>query len=285
MPLSNREAFYKAKKLLQLNNSFHNDSEIYSLLIKANDFSSFTEIIVNFEKNLAKPQYFYRKLKKLISGIPLYYVLEEAPFLGENLFVNESVLIPRPETEELCIKCEKLIKDMKFSPTNIAEICTGSGCIATYFKKKFRESNVYAIDKYTDALEVCRKNAEILQTDLIILRGDKTEPLLKRNLKIDLLISNPPYVENINDIEENVKKYEPMHAIYSKDGTAFYEDYFKKANDLMNKKFIMAFEINFDQEEKLTFLINKYFNLNNISFKFEKDQFGLTRFLFIFGGL
>jgi methylase of polypeptide subunit release factors len=86
-----------------------------------------------------------------------------------------------------------------------------------------------------------------------------------------------------DDIEEKVKKYEPNDAVYIKDGTEFYEEYFKRHKDVLNENFFMAFEINYDQELKLTELIKKYFD-KNVRYKFEKDIYNLTRYLFILGG-
>ena len=121
--------------------------------------------------------------------------------------------------------------------------------------------------------------------DVEFLKGDKFEPFLLKKIKLDVLVSNPPYVENEEDIDPLVKNNEPMTAVYSQDGTAFYEAYFRRHKSFMNKeKFLMAFEINYDQEIKLTKLIKKYFRNENVKFKFVKDIYGLTRYLFITKG-
>ena len=165
----------------------------------------------------------------------------------------------------------------------IADVCTGSGCIAIYLKKHFPDSDIYATDKYKDVLEVAKSNFEKYQANIITLEGNRLEPLISRHIRLDVLISNPPYVEKMEDIEDKVKKYEPLNAIYIQDGTKFYESYFKHHKEVMKDKFFMAFEINYDQEEKLTFLIRNYFDLNKIQYKFVKDIFDKTRYLFIKG--
>ena len=284
MEQSNREAFLKAKKILSQNKDLEFfDGEIYALLMKANNFKSFTELIINFDKNLLNLNSFYRNLERIKNGEPLQYILEEASFLGYELVINTDCLIPRPETEGLVLETIKIINSKNLNHKDIVDVCTGSGCIAIAMQGNFKESNVYAIEKFQNTFLIAQNNFKKFNMSIISLLGDKVEPLLKRNLKVDVLISNPPYVENINDIEKKVLDYEPLHAIYIQDGTAFYENYFKHHREIMNKKFLMAFEINYDQKDKLIFLIKKYFDLDKINFYFKKDIYGLIRYLFIEG--
>lgn len=282
---SNRDYFLYSQKFLSFENNDINyhDSEIYALLIKANNYKNYTELIINFDKNLANPNSFLRNLKLLKEGNPLQYILEEANFLGFDLYVDHNVLIPRVETEELVLETIKIIKEDKMNVSNIADVCTGSACIALSMKNEFKDATVYALDKYDNVIEIARRNIDKYKKDIILLKGDKLEPLIKRNIKVDVLISNPPYIENIKDIDKKVLNYEPQYAYLVNDGTSFYEDYFSKFKLVMNKKFLMAFEINYDQEEKLKFLIKKYFNPAELNYFFKKDINGKTRFLFIKG--
>lgn len=281
MPQSNREAFLKAKKYLK---DEYSDSEIYLLLIDANKFKNYTELVTKFDENLANPEYFSRNLKKMKEGVPIQYIIGTATFHDFDVIVTGDTLIPRVETEGLVkLTYEKIIKN-NLPHKYIADICSGTGCIAIYMKKKFSDSIVYAIEKYVNTYEVGLENFKKNNVEVIALLGSRCEPLIKRRLKLDVLISNPPYVEKMDDIEEKVKKYEPfMNAIYLNDGTKFYDSYFRHHKEVMNKKFLMAFEINYDQEEKLTELIKKYFDLSKIKFEFVKDIYGLTRYLFIEG--
>ena len=284
MATTNREAFLKAKKLLSLNKKIEfSDSEIYLLLIKANGYKNFTDLIVKFDENLSNPDFFTRNLNRLNAGEPIQYVTGEAPFFDMDLRVNNNVLIPRPETEGLCNIVKEEIQKNNLPHDKIGDICTGSGCIAAFLKRNFVGSTVYATDKYVDAMSVAEYNFSKYHLDIITLIGSRLDPLLDRHLKLDVLVSNPPYVENMDDIEPNVLNYEPMHAVYVRDGTKFYESYFRHHREIMNDKFLMAFEINYDQEEKLTFLIKHYFDLNKIEYRFISDVFGLTRYLIIRG--
>lgn len=285
MALTNREAFFKAKELISKSETKVSDSEIYELLIFANDYSSYSDIVMNFESTLKNEEQFFANLNRVISGEPIQYVLNVAPFLDFDFYVDKRVLIPRPETEGLVLLVKNFILDNKIRHKTIADLCTGSGCIAIYMKAYFEDSNVYATDIHDECLDVAKMNAKKFKADINFLRGNMSEPLFDIDERIDILVSNPPYAPNDNEIEEKVKKYEPIDAIVTEDGVTFYEDYFKNYKKFMSSdKFLMAFEINYDEEDKLTDLINKYFDDSQICFKFFKDIYNLTRYLIIMKG-
>ena len=283
MELTNRKLFFVTRNEAKEKGLDISSSEIYLLLEKTNNFKNKTELVLNFDKNHANPKYFCELKEKIFNNVPIQYVLNSAPFLDLDLYVDERVLIPRVETEDLVSRIIKMIKDKNFNHKVIADMCTGSGCIALYLKKTYPDSKVYASDISLDALDVAKSNASKANIDVEFLYGDKTEPFITLKEKIDLFVSNPPYVEKMEDIEERVKKHEPMNAIYVKDGVSFYENVFKEHKKFMNDKFFMAFEINYDQQDQLTELIAKYFD-DDTEFSFVKDIFDRTRFLFILKG-
>lgn len=282
MELTNRKLFFVTRNEAKEKGLDISSSEIYLLLEKTNNFKNKTELVLNFDKNHANPKYFCELKEKIFNNVPIQYVLNSAPFLDLDLYVDERVLIPRVETEDLVSRIIKMIKDKNFNHKVIADMCTGSGCIALYLKKTYPDSKVYASDISLDALDVAKSNASKANIDVEFLHGDKTEPFITLK-KIDLFVSNPPYVEKMEDIEERVKKHEPMNAIYVKDGVSFYENVFKEHKKFMNDKFFMAFEINYDQQDQLTELIAKYFD-DDTEFSFVKDIFDRIRFLFILKG-
>ena len=282
---TNREVFLETKQQLRRRkNNNISDTEIYRLLANANNLSSYTELVVNFDEKIKNKSLYIRNLNKLFDGEPIQYILGKTSFIDLDIFINRNVLIPRPETEGLALLVKEFINKYKIQHSNIADICTGSGCIALYMKEQFPNSTIYATDKYEDPLIVAKINKEKLNLDINLLKGSRLQPLEDNNLKIDVLISNPPYVENINDIEPKVLRYEPLNAIYSMNGLHFYDSYFRHYKSVMNEKFFMAFEINFDQKEGLTKLINNYFNKETVQYLFKKDMYGKDRYLFVFGG-
>ena len=283
MELTNREAFFKTKEEVKNKNLEISDNEIFLLIEKVNNYQNYTNLVLNFDKNLANLNYFNELKERLFNGEPIQYILNSAPFVDLDIFVDNRVLIPRLETEELVTKTRYFIEKLELEHKVIGDMCTGSGCIALFMKNSFKDSSVFASDISKDALEVANKNAKDLELDIIFLKGDKTKPFVNQNIKFDIFISNPPYVQNKNDIEEKVKKNEPMNAIYSEDGVAFYRDVFQNYKKFMNNKFMMAFEINYDQEHQLTELVEEYFP-GDKKYMFLKDIYGLTRFLFILKG-
>ena len=285
MALTNREAFFKAKELISKSETKVSDSEIYELLIFSNDYSSYSDIVMNFESTLKNEEQFFANLNRVISGEPIQYVLNVAPFLDFDFYVDKRVLIPRPETEELVTKAVDYVRKFGVPRGNIYDCCTGSGAVALAMKKYFPDSNVYASDISKDAIEVAKENSKNLNLDVTFFIGNKCNPIINSEIKIDIFLSNPPYVEKMEDIDENVKKYEPLDAIYIENGVEFYEDFFKNHKKFMKEHFMMGFEINYDQEEKLTELVEKYFDINHTAYSFSKDFYGKTRFLFIFGGV
>lgn len=277
--MTNRELFFLFKKESEDKVS---ETEINEILLYVNNFKDFTELIINFNdevKNEEKAKSIFNRVK---NGEFLAYILGKTTFLDKEIIVNKSTLIPRPETSELILKSINYINEYKIKHNKIADICTGSGIIALFLKENFIKSTVYATDFYKETLETAKLNFKNNNLKINTFLGDKTKPFIENNIKLDVLISNPPYVKNMDDIEEKVKNNEPLHAIYTPKGIEFYEDYFKNADILMNEKYFMAFEINYDQEEVLTELIKKY--LKNVYYIFEKDYYDLIRFLFIFKG-
>ena len=281
--LTNRELFFLAKNKIKNNNLNITDNEIYQLLEYINNYQNYTELVLNFDEIVENCRVFDILLDVLISGKPIQYVLNKTTFLNFDLFVDNNVLIPRPETEGLVLKVISYIKKLNLNHKLIADVCTGSGAIAISIKNYFKDSVVYASDYKDECLNVAKKNAKNLELDINFLKGDKLNPFLENNIKLDVLISNPPYVKNIDDIEEKVKLNEPLDAIYVEGGLIFYDTFFKQHKEVMKNDFFMAFEINYDQEEDLTKLIKKHFG-ENVRYIFEKDIYNLTRYLFILGG-
>ena len=280
--MTNRELFFDMRK--NRVSEYLTDSMLYEILIHVNELNSFTELIIKFDKECKDEKMALNLFSRANNDEPLDYLFNKHEYNGMNFYVDKNVLIPRPETEELIQETIGVIRANKLPRENIIDVCTGSGIIAISLKKEFNESEVYGTDISSEAIKIAFKNAKNNNLDVKFLVGNILEPAKALNKKFDILISNPPYVEKMEDIAENVKKYEPLNAIYVENGTYFYEEIFKNYKDIMKDKFLMAFEINYDQEDKLTDLIYKYFDENNSMYRFQKDSFGKTRFLFILGG-
>jgi release factor glutamine methyltransferase len=166
-----------------------------------------------------------RKCAELKRNRPVQYVLGEAEFYGLTFRVNEAVLIPRPETEELV---ERILKEVHSAaaPLRILDIGTGSGCIAITLKRHLPAAAVYALDVSAEALEVARANASQHAAQVQFFQADILSPdaasLINRQCgseQFDILVSNPPYVlaGEKDTLHARVRDYEPHTALFVHD--------------------------------------------------------------------
>jgi len=178
---------------------------------------------------------------------PIQYILGETEFFGLNFSVNQSVLIPRPETEELV---ELILKNHSGENLKILDIGTGSGCIAISLAKNMPSAKVYAIDISEDALSVAKENATRNQVEIQFFQQDILAELPDNifNEKLDIIVSNPPYITPIEkySIHDNVLKYEPHTALFvpQNNPLLFYERIADIGHSLLNKSGFLYFEIN-----------------------------------------
>jgi len=216
-------------------------------------------------------------IKRLNNGEPVQYIVGNVDFYGNIIEVNENVLIPRFETEELVSKTISYLKKYFNSKLDIVDLGTGSGCIAISIKKEL-DCTMDAVDISNNALEVAKKNAINNSVDINFYLGDMLKPL---NKKYDCIISNPPYIRYDEEIMELVKNNEPHKALYADDnGLYFYKEIIKNASKYLKEKSIIAFEIGYEQGNEIKEYAKKYFN--NSTIKIEKDMQGKDRFVFIF---
>lgn len=160
--------------------------------------------------------------ERLLTNEPLQYVLNESWFCGYRFYVDENVLIPRPETEELV---EWVISNCKFpvGELRITDIGTGSGCIAISLKRKLRKAEVLGVDLSTGALQVAQRNADTLGVDVQFRQCDFLDHSTWPSLPLsDIIVSNPPYIpeQDKSTMHPNVLEYEPHMALFVPDDDA-----------------------------------------------------------------
>jgi len=187
-------------------------------------------------------------VSELKTGRPYQQILGETEFYGMKFFVDENVLIPRPETEELLEIAIREIKDSKFKiqDLKILDIGTGSGVIPLVLKKHFPEAKVSSIDFSEKALKTAKKNAEYHQLEIQFIHADYLNSELAENY--DIIISNPPYIgiEEEIEIADSVKEFEPTMALFSptSDALIFYRKIAEDAKRYLNEDGLLFLEIN-----------------------------------------
>lgn len=261
--------------LQRLDNPYLSESVIKEYLCFVGNFDDFTTFFTHLDDEVDF-DYDNEKLQKLKEGKPIQQVTGYQYFCGHKILVDENVLIPRQETETLVEVLSKKIKDM-FKDENISllDLCCGSGAIGLSLSNTKVDLTLSDISE--DALKVAERNANSFSWNkLRLVKGDLFENV---EGKFDVIVCNPPYIENESNIDEQVYRYEPHLALLAKPGYIFYERILKVVDEYLKQRFILAFEIEEDMEEKLTELINEF--LPNFSFSFIKDICNKTRFVII----
>ena len=214
--------------------------------------------------------------KKLLNKYPIQYLIGYVNFYGYKINVNEDVLIPRYETEFLVEKNIKYYKKLFNDKVSILDIGTGSGAISIALKKNI-DCDVTACDISKKALEMAKNNAKSNNVDINFIESDIFNNI---NDKYDIIISNPPYIANNEEVEYSVDKYEPHLALYANDnGLYFYKKIIKNASKYLNDKFIVAFEIGYQQADDIIKIVDN--NFTDVKTIIEKDLSGKDRYLFI----
>ena len=225
-------------------------------------------------------------LKRLLQNEPLQYILGFQSFYGYRIKVDNSVLIPRYETEELVANV--LADTDYFFPDydsiTIADVGTGSGAIAVVLKKEEPKYEMYATDISTEALSTAAENARLLETDVTFFQGDMLQPLIDRDIKLDILVSNPPYIPRHQEVQKSVGEYEPQVALFGgDDGLFFYRSIFKNAHKVLKERSMMAFEIGYDEKDQIITELKKSFP--DSPYEVLKDLNGKDRMLFVYNNL
>lgn len=218
-----------------------------------------------------------REIESLKNGEPLQYVIGNVNFYGSKFIINKNVLIPRFETEELVETTIKYIKENFNNDLKILDIGCGSGVIGLTLKKFFPKASIDLLDISNNALDVARENAKILNLDVSFIKSDVFEKVID---KYDVIISNPPYIRDNEEIEKIVKNNEPHIALYGGiDGLDIYRKILKDISNHVNNKYLIAFEIGNTQKEELIKIIKK--SLSNINIEVKKDLSEKDRMIFI----
>ncbi|WP_279074157.1 peptide chain release factor N(5)-glutamine methyltransferase [Amedibacillus dolichus] len=222
-------------------------------------------------------------VERLVEGEPLGHVLGFEWFYGYRFKVNEDVLIPRPETEELVAYILAAYDEYFKDTLNVTavDVGTGSGAIAVALKKEEPNIHILASDISEKACRIAKQNAQDNDAVVEVLCGDMLEPLIERNIKVDILISNPPYIPSDEAMEDSVVNYEPHVALFGgEDGLKFYRIIFEHAKKVLKDKAMMAFEMGYNQKEVLSAEARKYFP--DAKIEVIKDMSGKNRMLFIY---
>lgn len=218
--------------------------------------------------------------EKLLHHNPVQYVLNEAWFAGMKFYVNEDVLIPRPETEELVEWITEEVRDTKYEVRKVLDIGTGSGCIPVSLKKKLPNLNIRALDVSEGALNVAAKNAIANGVQVYFLRLDFLDENTWNSFgKFDIIVSNPPYIKlgEACTMNLNVLEHEPHLALFvpDEDALLFYKKIADFAITHLEQNGMIFLEINESLGKEVTTL----FEQKSFKTELRKDIQGKDRMI------
>ena len=223
---------------------------------------------------------FVALIKEHAGGRPVQYCIGSEEFYGRTFFVDESVLIPRPETEELVLgtvnRVNKLFGQQQLK---LADIGTGSGAIAISMKLECPKLTVVATDLSASALATAKKNAQLLEVDIDFRLGNLAAPLAGE--KFDIVLSNPPYIafDEAQEMSSVVLEHEPHSALFAEeDGLILYRKLAEQLPVLMNKPGLIGLEIGYTQGTAVANFFKESFPQATVTV--EKDINGNTRMIF-----
>lgn len=268
--------------------------DVEILIMKVLGYENKIDLMMNYDKELNDEQlsYFLEMFNKRIKSMPIAYIVNKKEFMGLDFYVNENVLIPRPDTE---IIVEDVINTITDKVKNIdgsikvLDMCTGSGAIIlsiasilkdTLNKYDYSRINFYGVDISLPALEVSEVNRNKFGLNNVkLINSDLFTDEYIQNLKgdLDIIVSNPPYIEEnvIETLSPDVKEYEPIIALVGgEDGMIFYNKITEESVDFLKANGTLAFESGHDQADKIK---NKMIECGYNNIYFEKDLQGFNR--------
>ncbi len=244
--------------------------------------TSYAKVMLHLQDELTAAQQvqFKALIEEHVNGRPVQYCVGSEEFYGRSFLVDESVLIPRPETEELVLgTINRLPKLFPHQTLKLADIGTGSGAIAISMKLECPALTVIATDLSQDALATAQKNAQRLEADIDFRLGDLTAPLAGE--KLDVVLSNPPYIafDEAQEMSNVVLEHEPHSALFAEeDGLILYRKLAEQLPAYMNKPALIGLEIGYTQGEQVAKFFQDSFPHATVSI--EKDINGKPRMIF-----
>ena len=257
------------------------EAESLSFVYRSLKNLSFTDFVFSLQQGVTEEekQFVEEIFKKLAAHIPAQYIIGHAEFFGMQLKVDERVLIPRPETEELV---ELILTENPEKNLKVLDIGTGSGAIALALAKNRPDWSVTAADISQDALDLSLENANSQNLNLSFIKSDCFSEI---SSKYDIIVSNPPYISRADEVEVglNVLHSEPHLALFAdEDGLAIYRRIAEDSKDYLNDGGKIYLEIGYKQGQNVPALFME--NLPEKRVRTLKDQFGQDRMVVIDDG-
>jgi release factor glutamine methyltransferase len=244
-----------------------------------------TDMLMRLHDSISEKKYEELKsaVDRHVDGEPVQYITGREDFYGRTFSVNEEVLIPRPETEELVEHMLTLISEHfpGEEKVAVADIGTGSGAISVTMALENKDLKVYTVDIARESIEVARGNARKLGAEVEFLHGDLLKPFIDKGIKLDVVVSNPPYIPDseIAVLDTIVKDKEPMRALSGgEDGYDFYRRFMEELPLVLKERALVGFEVGAGQGATVASMLKDTFPAATVYVKY--DISGKDRMVF-----
>lgn len=251
------------------------------LLCEINHLKSMTEYYIKKDEEIHDLRRYQRYFERFLNGEPVQYILKKDIFYGNEFYIDNRVLIPRQESEEVVKfaidKAKEIFGDRVL---RIADVCCGSGIMGVSLANNLKTASVIFSDISKDALDVCKINSLKLSTKTKYYCGNALNNLIENNEKVDVLISNPPYILKSEPVDASVLKHEPHIALFADEEFSVYKDIISDLTEIKDKELLAVFEIGINSRPVLEqFVKNTY---PKCEYGFVKDMNDKERILYIY---
>ena len=244
---------------------YHREARVAELLLQHHLGLSRTAFFMNMREAIPEAihEAFMQDIKEHAeTGKPIQHMTGYEEFYGRRYIVDNHVLIPRPETEELVHHVIEAAKETGKTPIHLVDVGTGSGIIAITLALELAGASVSATDISSEALKIAEENAKELGAEVAFIQGDFLQPVLNNAETVDIIVSNPPYIAESEreSLADTVINFDPELALFAEDnGLAAYKRIIQQAREILKPGGMLAFEIGYTQGHAIERLITDSF--------------------------
>lgn len=251
------------------------------LLCEINHLKSMTEFYIKKDEEICDLHRYQEFFQRFLDGEPVQYILKKDVFFGNEFYIDNRVLIPRQESEEVVkFTIDKVKEIFGDRVLGIADVCCGSGIMGVSLANNLKTASVIFSDISKDALDVCRINSSKLSAKTKYYCGNALNNLIENNEKVDVLISNPPYILKSEPVDASVLKHEPHIALFADEEFSVYKDIISDLTEIKDKELLAVFEIGINSRPVLEQYIRKTYP--KCEYGFVKDMNDKERILYIY---
>ena len=267
--------------LNKLKNPEVDEIAIRILLCEINQLKSMSDFYIKKDEEIQDLQRYQEYFQRFLDGEPVQYILKKDLFFGQEFCIDNRVLIPRQESEEVVkFAIDKALEIFGNRVLRVADVCCGSGIMGVILANNLKTVSIIFSDISKDALDVCKINSSKLMAKTRYYCGDALEKLIENKDKIDVLISNPPYILKNEPVDESVLKHEPHIALFTNEEFSVYKDIITNLSNVKDQELLAVFEIGNNSRPVLEKLIKETYP--DCEYGFVKDMNGKERILYIY---